>query len=302
MAFYEGFLYFFLYSIIGWLCEVIYCSIPARHFINRGFLHGPYCPIYGFGALIVIYLLLPFQGHFWLIFLLGMISTTILEYITHYGMEKLFHATWWDYSDRKWNINGRVCFLNSVLFGLLSLALMYLIHPFVADILGHIPGRAMPFLATACMILLAVDITSSCHAAYDLKHRLENLKRLSQEQKQELAEKWEEKWQQQKAKQQILHQQYQEQKQELQEKIQQQKAKQQAIRQYRKALLEQQKQELAAKNSFAARRLLNAFPAMHSEEFDAQLANIRAAIAERKQNRKLQKQAKKKQKPSKKTK
>ena len=105
-----------------------------------------------------------------------------------------------------------------------------------------------------------------------------------------------------KRQQQILHQQYQEQKQELQEKIQQQKAKQQAIRQYRKALLEQQKQELAAKNSFAARRLLNAFPAMHSEEFDAQLANIRAAIAERKQNRKLQKQAKKKQKPSKKTK
>ena len=124
-------LYFFAYSILGWACECLYCGIPARRFINRGFLEGPYCPIYGCGALIVILVLDPLKGHPLLLFLGAMIFTSVLEYVTSWLMEKLFHSKWWDYSERPFNINGRVCLLNSLLFGIMGLAVMYVVHPFI---------------------------------------------------------------------------------------------------------------------------------------------------------------------------
>ena len=122
--FYIFILYFAIYSILGWGCEVIYCSLPAKRFINRGFLNGPYCPVYGIGALIVLYLLEPYKTSPFLVFLLGIFLTSLLEYITSYILEKTFHAHWWDYSKRKYNIYGRVCLLNSTLFGILSLGVV----------------------------------------------------------------------------------------------------------------------------------------------------------------------------------
>ncbi|HBB29668.1 MAG TPA: hypothetical protein DC000_10580, partial [Clostridiales bacterium] len=111
--FYVNFIYFIMYSVIGWICEVIFCSIPEKKFINRGFLNGPLCPIYGFGALIVIFFLTPFKDSIFLVFIFGLIVTSTLEYFTSYAMEKLFHSKWWDYSNNRFNINGRVCLLNS---------------------------------------------------------------------------------------------------------------------------------------------------------------------------------------------
>ena len=94
----ELILYFFLYSFFGWLCECIYCSIPAHTFINRGFLAGPYCPIYGCGALAVLHILDPFGFSIPLMFVMGIVVTSALEYVTSWGMEVLFHTKWWDYS------------------------------------------------------------------------------------------------------------------------------------------------------------------------------------------------------------
>ena len=96
--FYVDFLYFIIYSFLGWVCEVIFCSVPARKFINRGFLMGPVCPIYGCGALLVIGFLMPFKDSLVMVFAVGMVVTSLLEYITSYAMEKLFHSRWWDYS------------------------------------------------------------------------------------------------------------------------------------------------------------------------------------------------------------
>ncbi|HHY52695.1 MAG TPA: putative ABC transporter permease, partial [Clostridiales bacterium] len=101
------FLWFVFYSILGWVYETILCSTLEKRFINRGFLNGPYCPIYGFGALIVIVTLRSVENVV-LLFLMAAVLTSTLEYITSWGMEKLFHARWWDYSHKKWNINGRV--------------------------------------------------------------------------------------------------------------------------------------------------------------------------------------------------
>ena len=128
-------LLFFCYSFLGWCCECVYCSIPAKKFINRGFLEGPYCPIYGVGALLVISLLLPYKQHPVTLFIAGTILVTTLEYITSWLMEIMFHTRWWDYSNYRFNINGRVCLLNAILFGIMALVVCYGIHPVILDLL-----------------------------------------------------------------------------------------------------------------------------------------------------------------------
>ena len=109
------FLSFVAYSFLGWCCETTYCSIGAGHFINRGFLSGPVCPVYGFGAMAVILLLEPVKNSAALVFLLGMAVASVLEYITGWLLETLFHTKWWDYSTYRFNIHGRVCLRNSLM-------------------------------------------------------------------------------------------------------------------------------------------------------------------------------------------
>ena len=106
------FLWLMIYSIIGWIYESTLCSITNKKLINRGFLNGPYCPIYGSGAILVILILGRIKNPV-LLFFLGALVTCSLEYLTSYVMEKLFHARWWDYSQRKFNINGRVCLIGA---------------------------------------------------------------------------------------------------------------------------------------------------------------------------------------------
>ena len=125
------FLLFFFCSMLGWLMEVTCKLFQFHRFINRGFLIGPYCPIYGFGAVFVTLLLSGFSDHPIAVFLLAMLVCGTLEYVTSYVMEKLFHARWWDYSQRKFNLNGRVCANTLIPFGLLGLVMVYFLKPLV---------------------------------------------------------------------------------------------------------------------------------------------------------------------------
>ena len=93
------FLAFLVYSFLGWVCETVYCSIGQRKFVNRGFLNGPLCPVYGFGAVAVLLFLRPLRENLLLLFFGGMILTSVIEYITGFALEKLFAAKWWDYSN-----------------------------------------------------------------------------------------------------------------------------------------------------------------------------------------------------------
>lgn len=106
MEFMRIFLYLIIYSVTGWVYETILCSVLARKFVNRGFLTGPWCPIYGFGALLVIFPLQRLKDDLLPLFLSSMVLTMLLEYLTSYVMEKLFHTRWWDYSDKKFQLNG----------------------------------------------------------------------------------------------------------------------------------------------------------------------------------------------------
>ncbi|MBC8578365.1 putative ABC transporter permease [Zhenhengia yiwuensis] len=178
--FYIFILYFAIYSILGWSCEVIYCSLPAKHFINHGFLNGPYCPVYGIGALIVLYLLEPYKASPFLVLLLGIFLTSLLEYITSYMLEKAFHAHWWDYSKRKCNIHGRVCLLNSTLFGILSLLIIYLVHPAVMKFILHIPENALPLIVMGFECLFCIDLVVTLYTVSSLKARIYSISEISQ--------------------------------------------------------------------------------------------------------------------------
>ncbi len=158
------FLYFIIYSFLGWVCECIYCSIPEKKFINRGFLMGPYCPIYGCGALLVLYLLHPFASNIILLFLAGVVVTSILEYITSWIMEVIFHTKWWDYSTYRFNLHGRVCLRNSILFGILSIVVYCCIHPRIVAFVQDIPSSYKWLVCVVIGCLFVYDLVNTTMA------------------------------------------------------------------------------------------------------------------------------------------
>lgn len=178
--FYELFLYFFIYSVIGWCTEMVYCRLGQGKWVDRGFLYGPYCPIYGFGGLIVLIFLEPFANNKIIVFLLAMILTTLLEYVTSFIMEKLFDAKWWDYSEMPFNINGRVCLLNSVLFGLLGLIITYIIHPHVENLVNYIPNNYIQYIVLLIMIILSVDFTFTLNSLLNFKDKLKEIESIKE--------------------------------------------------------------------------------------------------------------------------
>lgn len=133
--------YFTVYSFLGWGIETLYMSVQAGHLIKRGFLFGPFCVIYGFGALILIVLLTPKCKNF-VQFLFGsMLLTTALEYITGYALEKIYNKKWWDYSDLFLNINGYIALKCTIFWGILSIFLIYLPKPHIDKLINKIPQR-----------------------------------------------------------------------------------------------------------------------------------------------------------------
>lgn len=151
------FLLFMLYSIMGWLLEVT-CKLIEKHkFINRGFLIGPYCPIYGHGAILMILLLSKYQSDPLLLFTMSIVICSILEYFTSYIMEKVFKARWWDYSRRKFNINGRICLETMLPFGILACLVMYVLNPFFESKINLLPDLAVLIIAGILFVIYLVD-------------------------------------------------------------------------------------------------------------------------------------------------
>ncbi|NLT57477.1 MAG: putative ABC transporter permease [Clostridiales bacterium] len=150
------FIWFVLYSAAGWVWEVAFCSSRAGRLINRGFLCGPYCPIYGVGALLVIWLLSGIE-HPLLLFLAGALLTCLLEYFTSWVMEELFRTRWWDYSDKPLNLNGRVYLRGALAFGLLSVAVVKLVHAPVAAYTAQLPEPVASWIAVGLFALMLTD-------------------------------------------------------------------------------------------------------------------------------------------------
>ncbi len=152
------FLWFVIYSFLGWAYESVLCSVTSRSLVNRGFLNGPFCPVYGFGALVVV---LAFWNEpdisFWNLFFSGMVLTCSLEYFTSWAMEKLFHARWWDYSSHRFNLNGRICLAGGIVFGAFSVFLVKWLHPRVAAFVDRFSPEAILWSAGGLLLILAAD-------------------------------------------------------------------------------------------------------------------------------------------------
>lgn len=161
------FLLFIIYAVIGWCMEVTCKLIQYKRFINRGFLIGPYCPIYGYGAILITILLKKYTGDPLVLFVMSIFLFTILEYLTSYFMEKIFKARWWDYSKKKFNINGRVCLSTMLPFGILGMFVMYVSNPFLLGKIEMIPELPLNILFWSILVIFITDnIVSSIVMRY----------------------------------------------------------------------------------------------------------------------------------------
>lgn len=157
MNLFEYFLLFIIYSVVGWIIEIINEIICAKRYVNRGFLIGPYCPIYGVGALLMISMLNRYLNDPIALFVMAVVVCSILEYLTSFLMEKLFKARWWDYTNRKFNINGRICLETSILFGIGGLIIMYFANPIIVNILNSIPDVILKLIVVITFVIYLVD-------------------------------------------------------------------------------------------------------------------------------------------------
>lgn len=187
-------LLFFTYSFAGWLMEVTCKLIQTKKFVNRGFLIGPYCPIYGWGVIIITLLLNRYLSDPITLFIMSIIVCSVIEYATSYFMEKIYHARWWDYSNKRFNINGRICLETMIPFGILGTLIMYFANPFFINLYKEIPDIILIIISSILTLLYIVDNIVSSHIISTINiegKRLEkdNTKEITEKVKQILIEK-----------------------------------------------------------------------------------------------------------------
>lgn len=150
-------LFFFWYSFWGWVMESIYCSLRQKHFVCRGFLKGPICPIYGFGILMIILWLQPFTHHFFLFFLIAAVTMSVWEYLVAWLLEVTTHMKYWDYSQRRLNLHGRICLGNSLYWGIAAYAAIFWIHPATQQLFARLSPFSQTILAGGLLVITATD-------------------------------------------------------------------------------------------------------------------------------------------------
>ena len=188
------FLLFITYAFFGWLMEVICKLIQEKRFINRGFLIGPYCPIYGWGALAITILLKKYLDDPIALFFMSVIICSVIEYLTSYILEKKYHARWWDYSNKKYNINGRICLETLIPFGLLGMIISYFANPVFFNWYSSLSDIGLHIISGLLLLIFITDniISSRIVAAIKaegIKATKDNTEEITQFVTQKLREK-----------------------------------------------------------------------------------------------------------------
>lgn len=178
--------WFYIYSFFGWLWETCYVSLKEKRYVNRGFVSGPVCTIYGCGALAVYLILCPLQEHTMILFLGGIIVATLLEYFTAALMESIFHTSWWDYSNQPLNLKGRICLGASLGWGCFTVILFRVLHPMVEDIVALYPIWVGKLLCLAATVVYGIDFGFAAAAAFKLRDKLDKLEEELEEKRAEL--------------------------------------------------------------------------------------------------------------------
>lgn len=181
MSIYFILLYFFVYGFLGWCTEVGFAAFKTHHFVNRGFLNGPICPIYGVGVTAVITILTPYKSDIIVLYILSVVLVTVLEGVTGWAMDKIFHNKWWDYSDMPLNIGGYVCLLFSIVWGFACLFIIYFIQPLVHDLLAFIPTIVGIILIIILGITLIADLYVTASTIFKFNRRLAAMEKIAAE-------------------------------------------------------------------------------------------------------------------------
>lgn len=304
-TFFDLYAYFMIYSFLGWAMESAFVSITTKKWVNRGFVNGPMCPIYGTGALLILVGLDAVANSIPLIFLGGLLIATVVEYLIGAGMERLFHATWWDYSDKPCNLKGRICLERSLEWGLVSVIVIRVIQPMIAGFVAAVPRAWGELLATILLAYLAVDTTITVLHVLRFNEKLERLseshthlrEKLESTRlygaKEDLAAYFENM---------TAREVLQEWKNRMAEEETEIHRLQVEERLRREHLLQEVRERLESRvsalenGSLVEKRLLNAFPGLRSKHFDEELRAWRIELEDRKAQIQKQKQEKKQNK------
>lgn len=280
-AFHEMVLLFFIYGFLGWCVEVAFAAFKNGCFVNRGFLNGPICPIYGFGLIGVVLLLRPLQGNLWLLFVGSCLITTLIELVTGFLLERIFHAKWWDYSGMPLNIGGYVCLLFSVIWGVACMAIVLWIHPPIYGLVRGLPKLLTCILDGLLGAVLVVDLVATVATIRKLSRRLaritllaDEMHTLSNELGENIAERALVAKQRLETEQQKLEQ--------GRERLEEKRELSRAQAEQRIAELRSRVDALLAERRFGHRRLLEAFPNLVSHRNSEALNGLREAIKRRK--------------------
>lgn len=171
------FLLFFTYSVLGWIMEVTKTLIDKKKFVNRGFLIGPYCPIYGYGVILLTILLKKYQSDIPATFIFSILICGTLEYFTSYFMEKIFKTRWWDYTRRKFNLNGRICLETMIPFGILGCVMILVLNPIVFSFLKLFSKNILIIISIITFIILIVDYVASTCIIFNFRNTISNFEK-----------------------------------------------------------------------------------------------------------------------------
>ncbi|MCI5643401.1 MAG: hypothetical protein MR285_04750 [Peptoniphilus sp.] len=175
-------MYYFIYAFVGWVVEVSYHAVTVGKFINRGFLSGPYCPIYGFSAISVIYFLTDIaEKNKFVLFLGSMLIATLIEFVAGFLLEKIFHERWWDYSDRKLNIGGYICLEFSVIWGMFCFLLYEAVHPVIKNLVNLIPLVVLKYLDIGLVIIMTIDLIATVNTIIGLNKKMKTIDKISKD-------------------------------------------------------------------------------------------------------------------------
>lgn len=245
--------YFYFYSIFGWLFESGNVSIRQKKWVNRGFMKGPWLPLYGSGAVVILVATLPFAQYPVAVFFAGAVAATVLEYFTGVAMLELFKVRYWDYSYRKIQFQGHICLVSTIVWGLLSLLMVYIIHPWVAHLVGAVNVEVVNVVTFIITLLITYDFTNAFREAMDLRKLIIQVAEL----KERLEEKLEESREQ-------LEDRLEEKKDQLGDYLEEKLEERRAQLAERKEQLEERKEELEE----------------HREMFEETIAGLRESLEE----------------------
>lgn len=181
-------MYFIVYSFFGWVMESVLKTALQKKPVNSGFLYGPFCPIYGCGAIIMFLFLNEFRNNPILLFVIAFFILSLWEYIVGWSLEKIFNTKYWDYSENKFNIKGRVCLMNSLFWGFLGVVFIRYMHPFIVEKIDIINTSYLIFLTAVLSIIIIVDLITSIIKVKNININLQKLKEISTTIKEKIEE------------------------------------------------------------------------------------------------------------------